>query len=387
MGSGCISSSNTGGFGASFKSIPDTGVKYTGPALSDLGICTGDTLAEVEAVILQKIIDFSEGKGITLTDIDLTQCACFTEKVGCCGKESCQTLECILQAYLDCMCELYADVQTLKTEVGAMYDGPYDVKCLSTVTSASKLPAIIQEMITELCLAEANISILQSQITSLTSTITTTVGNFLLTAIQSCNSQVVKTGTGASTQIRFKGFAPIGGIMPYAGSLAVFDASGLGITGTEACGWALCNGNNGTIDMKGLVPVGTTNMGGSPLTPVTSGALYSLGNTGGEIAHLLLSAESGTGAHSHPVTDPGHSHIISVNLDSASGSNNSNYMKFDTTSYTNTLDGVADVGNIHAKIRNNFTGISIGVGGGTNASAAHENRMPYRALYFIQRVS
>src|ERR1035437_3373454 len=142
MGSGCTSNSNTG-FNSSFQTTPDTGVKYTGVPIPELGICTGDTLLEVENVILQKIIKFSQGQGITLTDIDLTQCACFQDKVGCCGKQSCQTLECILQAYLDCLCALYTDVQILKIEVGQMYDGPYNTACLTTVTSASKLPAIV----------------------------------------------------------------------------------------------------------------------------------------------------------------------------------------------------------------------------------------------------
>lgn len=385
MGSGCISNNNTGIFNSSFQTIPDTSVKYTGPAIPDLGICTGDTLSEVEAVILQQIVNFSQGQGVTLSDIDLTQCECFQEKVGCCGKEACQTLECILQAYLDCMCELYTDVQTLKTEVAAMYDGPYNTKCLSGVTSTSKLPAILQEVITELCTAEVNIASQQTQINNINSNLNTNIGNFILTALQSCNSSMVKSGTGASTTVTFKGFPPVGTIVPMAPvGLANFDSSGLGKTGTDACGWAIADGRNGTVNMVGLFPVGTTDMIGTP--PISGKTLPNM-TTGGEYNHLLTGVESGSAPHTHTVNDPGHSHIIAVNLDSASGANNSNYMKFDSTSFSNTLDGDLDAGNIHAKIRKNVTGITINSGGGSNASTTHNNTPPYRALYFIQRIA
>jgi len=383
MASGCTNGSSSASV-LFQKLTPDTQVRYTGDAIPQLNICTGDLLSEIEAVILGKILDFSQGLGITITDIDLTQCECFTTKIGCCGREACQSLICILEAYLDCMCEMYADVQTLITKMEAIYDGPFVTSCLPGVTSSSKLPAIISAMITQICTNKANIEALTLIVNNLNTNLPGTIRSQVLAMIQSCNSQVVKSGSGATATITFKGFTPIGGIIPFGGNMGDFDANGVGRAGTDACGWAIADGRNGTVNMKGLFPVGTTDMVGT--APVSGGSLP-INTVGGEYNHLLTASESGTGAHTHPVTDPGHSHIMSVNLDSASGANNSNYMKFDATSFNNTLDGAPDVGNIHAKIRNNTTGITIGSGGGSSAAASHNNMPPYRALYFIQRIS
>ncbi|TXH08740.1 MAG: hypothetical protein E6R03_17660 [Hyphomicrobiaceae bacterium] len=397
MGSGC-SPTGSGGLSA-LRPTPDTSVIYTGNALPSLGICTGDTLAEVDAVILQQIINFSQGVGISVPDIDLTQCDCFIAKVGCCGKESCQTLTCILQAYLDCLCELYSDVEDLKVKVAAMYDGPYVTKCLSNVNSSSKLPAIMNELISEFCALVTTVAALQTQVNNLSTGLPTTIGNFLNTALTSCagSSGLKKTGSGSTFKATFMGFTPIGGIIMYGGTLTgKFDSSGLGLATTDMCGWALANGANGTIDMRGYFPVGVNDgsMGsGSQNSEVDNaanpGQNYAQNAHGGAIKVALSAAMCAVAPHSHTVTDPGHSHVIAVNLDSASGSKFSNFMKFDTTSYTNTLDGDPDVGNIHAKIRKNTTGIQIGAvtGSGASTGAAHENRPPYRALYFIQRIS
>ncbi len=51
-----------------------------------------------------------------------------------------------------------------------------------------------------------------------------------------------------------------GMILPYAGSLSYFDGTGLGLVNGPMEGWAVCNGSNGTLDMRGLVPTGATNV-------------------------------------------------------------------------------------------------------------------------------
>lgn len=62
---------------------------------------------------------------------------------------------------------------------------------------------------------------------------------------------------------------PQGGILPYQGSLLHFDATGLGLNDSPMAGWAICNGLNGTPDLRGMVPVGATEV------PATgAGALY-----------------------------------------------------------------------------------------------------------------
>lgn len=72
----------------------------------------------------------------------------------------------------------------------------------------------------------------------------------------------------ALDQQRFGGRLIVPGmIVPYAGSMSLFDGSGLGIG--QMAGWAICNGLNGTVDMRGLVAVGATNVpdAGAPTAP------------------------------------------------------------------------------------------------------------------------
>lgn len=387
MASGCTSSSTGGNNSGLFQKLtPDTQVQYTGPAIPQLSICNGDLLSEVEAVILQQILNFQQGVGITFTDIDLTTCDCFTQKVGCCGATVCQTLDCILQAYLECMCEMYSDIQTLKTEVGSMFDGPYDTGCLTGVTSSSKLPAIVQELIKELCAAEAAITSLQTQVTNLTTNLPTTIGNFLAGALQSCQSELSETGSGATYIATFKGFAPIGTIMPFNGNMGDFDSSGRGKTGTEVCGWAIADGRNGTINMKGLFPMGTTDMVGT--SPVTGGTGYPNTTTGGEYLHILSALEipnivtSGTVSFSGPIGS------LTMYI--------GRYKPGDNSGLSATLQPGGDQGTYPVSTSSGgYTEIPINATGGATVTSSssgtkglgHNNVPPYRALYFIQRIS
>jgi hypothetical protein len=316
---------------------------------------------------------------------------------------------------------MYADILVLTTKVDAMFDGPYDTKCLANVTSTSKLPDILQEVITELCVAETNISNLTTLVNTINSTLTTTIGTFLSTAIQSCQTDaVVKTGTGASFVATFAGFAPIGAILMYGGPITGrFDTSGLGLSPGPMCGWALCNGNthNGvvTVDMRGYFPVGVNDgtMGGGAQqaevdNSVNSGQAYPNGGrldtstgTPGEIKHLLTSGESGVAAASLSVNDPGHDHGIQYQHQERKIPHGGidNYVDFSgtmsaTTPWTeqpsglyhpNTV-GIGVAGTEPGKILPNKTGITV-TQVTANAANKHENRPPFKALYFIQRVA
>lgn len=60
-------------------------------------------------------------------------------------------------------------------------------------------------------------------------------------------------------RLRNKGrLVPKNGILPYSGSMADFDATGLGVNDME--GFAVCNGLNGTPDLRGMALFGATNV-------------------------------------------------------------------------------------------------------------------------------
>lgn len=104
--------------------------------------------------------------------------------------------------------------------------------------------------------------------------------------------------------LRLKGrVVPKGGILPYFGTMVNFDATGRGMVGTPSDGWAVCNGLNGTVDMRGLVPFGATNVpssgAGDPYEGVAPGAV----NAGDPIgSDRVVIGANNLPEHTHPYT-------------------------------------------------------------------------------------
>lgn len=70
-------------------------------------------------------------------------------------------------------------------------------------------------------------------------------------------------------------------------------------------------------DLRGRLPMGAgtgtgLNASGTGLPAGTAQTARARGAWGGEETHLLSGGESGTSAHSHPVSDPGHFHNYGV---------------------------------------------------------------------------
>lgn len=159
-----------------------------------------------------------------------------------------------------------------------------------------------------------------------------------------------------------------------------------GAIGSIPSGWALCNGSNGTPDLRDRFVVG-------------AGTSYAVGATGGAATVTLTEAQmpshthsitatatsESAGAHTHSVTDPGHVHaIISPNyaLAGVAGAGNNGWIN----GSLNAVSGAA------------VTGISINSAGAhthvvsvtataatTGGGQAHENRPPYYALAYIMK--
>lgn len=398
MGQGCNNSS----INLFEKQIPDTQVKYTGPNISALGICTGDFLSEVEAVMLQKILDYATGVGISIPSIDLTTCDAFINcTTTCCS--TCTDLPCLLECYKNTICTIWGDVETLKDEINTLLNGPYNATCLTGITTTSPLNVIIQELITEFCSLKTAFNVLNTSVSGFITGINSTIGTFLGTHLGSCQGPSVLnlTGSGATTQFNLKGFVPIGGIIPWAGdTVGKFNSTGLGISGTDWCGWAICNGQNNTPNMLGLVPVMATNISVGTTQPI-QGRSFAYGTVGGEYDHTLTAAESGVGAHGHTVADAGHDHYLRFknwrfNRNGPSGGDN--YADLTGAPGTTLPDYTAWAGGaafnsdpsgapIQGQIGKSPSNVTVNNTVGTNASAGHNNVQPYIALYYIQRVN
>jgi hypothetical protein len=115
-------------------------------------------------------------------------------------------------------------------------------------------------------------------------------------------------------------------------------------------GWYLCNGSNGTPDLRNRFIVG-------------AGSTYAVGATGGSADAIVVSH-----THTATVTDPGHAHGIRVGVAAKNTSTGS-------TGGDNWVSGNTDSNTTGISVSNSTTGSS-----GTNA-----NLPPYYALCYIMK--
>lgn len=169
---------------------------------------------------------------------------------------------------------------------------------------------------------------------------------------------------------------PTGGIIMWSGSIASIPS-----------GWALCDGTNGTPNLRDRFVVG-------------AGTSYAVGDTGGAASVTLDSTQipshthtitatassDSQGAHTHTINDPGHIHR-SFGSGAFNGGGDGGAYGQNGTGY-----GARD-------LQSNTTGITINSAGAhthnitvsatassTGGGLAHENRPPYYALAYIMKV-
>jgi microcystin-dependent protein len=174
--------------------------------------------------------------------------------------------------------------------------------------------------------------------------------NEKITAFAEIESPTVKAASITATDSFIgNGTIPIGGIIMWSGTIANIPT-----------GWALCNGSNGTPDLRNrfIVAAGTdtANVWGFNVTTGTqtftnSQSYVGIGSTGGSIAHKLTVAELASHFHQDPTWNgAGGGYELPT-----TGSN----FDYGAQSAPTTSTG-----------NDNF----------------HENRPPYYALAFIMRV-
>lgn len=144
-------------------------------------------------------------------------------------------------------------------------------------------------------------------------------------------------------------------------------------------------------DLRGRVPVGKDDMGGSGASRVTSGGSgitgTTLGATGGTETHTLITAEIPThnhtitdSGHTHTLTDPGHVHNL---LDSGAGASSLNYISPVGVSGGQTAKGdMVQSATTGITMSTDATGISLATAG---SDGAHLNMQPSMILNMIIR--
>jgi len=167
---------------------------------------------------------------------------------------------------------------------------------------------------------------------------TVALGASATATTQSANDNSTKVATTA--YVAAAGI-PSGCIVIWSGSSAAIPS-----------GWYLCNGSNGTPDLRNRFVVGAT-------------STYAVGATGGSADAIVVS-------HTHTATDSGHQHTESIGSINAFGTGSSGSRGTYASSNTGTRDLTESAS---ANISVSTTGSS-----GTNA-----NLPPYYALCYIQK--
>lgn len=141
-------------------------------------------------------------------------------------------------------------------------------------------------------------------------------------------------------------------------------------------GWALCDGTNGTPDLRDKFIVG-------------SGNGYNIGATGGSNTVTLTTAQM-----------PSHTHSLSLSGLSLSSAGEHSHTLYEVNNDSNYADYPGFYGNVIARVSRrynnavnsptsgNHTHTISGNGsvGATGSSSDHENRPPYYALAFIMKL-
>lgn len=169
------------------------------------------------------------------------------------------------------------------------------------------------------------------------------------------NVQIGRVNTATS---EFSGGVPVGGIIDWSGSIA-----------SIPYGWQLCDGTNGTPDLRGAFVLG-------------AGGAYAVGDTGGAATHTLTAAEMPAHTHDDGTyatdTEPGHHHASKERNDFATGGSTNGLQAQDSGGADNGAAGSAAGGSHNHDV--------IGTSGSAGGGVAHNNMPPYYALAKIMRV-
>ena len=347
--------------------VSDRCVRYTGIDVPVLGIQTGDSLSFVEQALITFLTSTLDGTGIKIDLGTTVICNLVQQYLPTCGD---LTIVDISKALINVACNLQVQIDAIDATLVTL-NADYTIGCLTGVTASSDTHAIVQAVINKLCQVEVDLGALALDLS------TNYVRYDELDAlIQNYLNTQPGTSNYSNRMIPYS-------ILPYFGSLSNFDSTGAGLGDWNKI--YLCNGNNGTPDLRGRVIVGAINgvpgpTLGNAVNPAVSpgNPNYALGDTSYGANQVTLT-EQQLASHTHPniisksLTDPGHTHTVT-------GSNDDNA---DPGPYFATS---AQQPNGPRTVASATTGITIDVtieNKQAGGNLPHNNIQPVIATYYI----
>lgn len=192
---------------------------------------------------------------------------------------------------------------------------------------------------------------------------------------------VSTSNTAVATTAYVNSVLPYGSIIMWYGSVA-----------TVPTGWQLCNGSNGTPDLRDRFVVGS----GSSYTPGTIGGATSVAlSTSNLPSHDHSFSGSGStssaGGHSHgisiSITDPGHSHTVHANPGGSGGAFGGGTSSAATNIGTSTSTTGISASGSASSVGDHSHSVSVsGTVGSTGSGTSFSTMPPYFAVCYIMKM-
>jgi microcystin-dependent protein len=372
--------------------VSDQCVRYTGNDVAALGIQTNDSLFTIENILINKVVSFLDGTGIDITINPSYYCELVEQYL----PVGTPNLVELLSALVRAACELQTQIDAIDGTL-AILNADYDVDCLTGVTDSSDTHAVLQAVITKLCVVEADLAALTLDLDT----------NYVkLADLDALIAAYLASQAGGPTQQSAKMIPFVA--YEYYGSLSNFDGTGAGIPANGFNDVYLCNGLNGTPDKRGRVAVGAiasvppVGIGLDPaVNPDFAGnPNYALSGTAGANTVTLITSQLPLHTHNATVVASGtvgnHTHIIMGGGGPGTGGAG-------PTALEVAANGNADGGNLGYAIRPatsqvHNSGITSASGAGavslsvavsnsnTGSGEAHSNIQPVIAAYYIMYI-
>jgi microcystin-dependent protein len=350
--------------------VSDQCVRYTGIDIPLLGIKNGDSLSYVEQALIEFLTSTLDGTGIIVTIPQESYCEVVSKYLPDCGEI---TVPVLFEALIKAACDLQVQIDGIDATLATL-NANYTIGCLTGVTPSSDTHDIVQAVITKLCQVNTSLAALQLDVENnyvQLADIDAIIANYL--------------ATNAPTNKLYNKMVPYTAI-PYFGSIVGnFDLTGAGLPTTIWEDIYLCNGLNGTPDLRGRVLVAvTTGMGGGPYNPAVDPASnpnYSINSLFGN-NYIALS----------PAQMPVHTHTaVATVIEPNSGQGHRHNFEA-----TNNIDGGPrpkgfDDGNSGgvSSYQTDFatTGIAVNVtNSSTGGGGSHINFQPGIGCYYIMYI-
>ena len=363
--------------------VSDRCVKYTGIDVPVLGIKTGDSLSFVEQALITFLVSTLDGTGIKIDLGTTVVCNLVQKYLPTCGD---LTIVDISKALIQAACDLQEQVDVIVADIVVINDkidvieADYDVKCLTVVTPSitpsSGTHAILQATIDTLCALVLDLN-------------TNYVRYDELDELIQAYLDMSSSGAISNRMVPYA-------VVPYFGPITFFNSLGAG-TGD----WNrifLCNGLNGTPDLRGRALTGAiVGVPGPTMSPVVDPTVssanpnYSLYDNAGANQITLQDTQIPLHTHANTATavstSPPHTHstiaknsgVVSHDVSSAF------YHQGSTWSNAGTSD-IKDSGIQDSTVTVDTVVTLTNAPGPVGGGLPHANIQPVTACYYIMYI-